>query len=147
MTPAKSLTLRPLVIPDEYFADFFRGCVDGDGSVVVYTDRYHTAKKPRYVYKRLYVSLVSASRQFLEWAQDSVLRLAQVRRHDQCKIENRSEPGWALRCAKAESIRVPRWMYYAPDVPALSRKRVIAAAFLVPQPRPPRVGRGRRVVV
>src|SRR5207249_1288582 len=79
LTPAKSLTLRLLVIPDKYFADFFRGCVNGDGSVVVYTDRYHTAKKPRYVYERLDVSLVSASRPFLEWAQDSVLRIAQVR--------------------------------------------------------------------
>jgi hypothetical protein len=42
--PAKSLTLGPLVIPDARFADFFRGCIDGDGSIVTYTDRYHVAK-------------------------------------------------------------------------------------------------------
>src|SRR2546423_10250786 len=41
LTPAKSLTLRPLVIPDEYFAEFFRGCIDGDGSVVVYGSVSH----------------------------------------------------------------------------------------------------------
>jgi hypothetical protein len=61
LTPAKSLTLGPLAIPDEYFSDFFRGCIDGDGSVLVYTDRYHAAKDERYVYQRLYVSLASAS--------------------------------------------------------------------------------------
>jgi hypothetical protein len=27
----KSVTLGPLNIPDEHFADFFRGCIDGDG--------------------------------------------------------------------------------------------------------------------
>jgi len=97
LTPAKSLTLRPLVIPDEYFADFFRGCVvDGDGSVVVYTDRYHTAKKPRYVYERLDVSLVSASRPFLEWAQDSVLRIAQVR--GTINVRSKTGPNPVGRC-------------------------------------------------
>ncbi len=30
LTPAKSLTLGPLAVPDEYFADFFRGCIDGE---------------------------------------------------------------------------------------------------------------------
>jgi hypothetical protein len=44
LTPAKSLTLGPLAIPDNYFADFLRGCIDGDGSVLVYTDRYHIEK-------------------------------------------------------------------------------------------------------
>ena len=33
LTPAKSLTLGPLAVPDKYFADFFRGCIDGDGSI------------------------------------------------------------------------------------------------------------------
>lgn len=60
LSPAKSRTLGALTIPDEYFADFARGCIDGDGSIVVYVDRYHSAKDPRYVYERLYVTLVSA---------------------------------------------------------------------------------------
>ena len=34
LTPAKSLTLGPRAVPDEHFADFFRGCVDGDGCVL-----------------------------------------------------------------------------------------------------------------
>ena len=78
LTPAKSLTLRPLVIPDEYFPDFFRGCIDGNGSVRVYTDRYHVPKNPKYVYTRLYVSLVSASPSFLTWVQSTARRVLGV---------------------------------------------------------------------
>jgi len=39
LTPAKSLTLGPLQIPDNFFADFVRGVIDGDGSIGLYTDR------------------------------------------------------------------------------------------------------------
>jgi hypothetical protein len=72
LLPAKSLRLGRLAVPDECFADFVRGCIDGDGSVHVYTDTYHQRKKDRYVYERLYVSLVSASYPFLEWIQTTV---------------------------------------------------------------------------
>jgi hypothetical protein len=50
LTPAKSLTIGALEIPDEYFADFFRGCIDGEGSIVTYVDHYNTTKSPKYVY-------------------------------------------------------------------------------------------------
>ena len=45
LTPAKSRTIGPLAIPDGLFADFFRGCLDSDGSVLVYTDAYHAARR------------------------------------------------------------------------------------------------------
>ena len=61
LTPRKSLTLGPLTVPDKYFADFFRGCIDGDGTILVYTDRHHATRNATYVYERLYVSIVSAS--------------------------------------------------------------------------------------
>jgi len=60
------------------FRDFFRGCIDGDGSVLVYIDRYHAARRPQYVYERLYVSLVSASLRFLDWIKASVGRMVCV---------------------------------------------------------------------
>lgn len=74
LSPAKSRTLGALTMPDEYFADFARGCIDGDGSIVVYVDRYHSGKDARYVYERLYVTLVSASRPFVDWFRASLLR-------------------------------------------------------------------------
>lgn len=141
LTPAKSLTLGPLAIPDEYFDDFFRGCIDGDGCIFLYTDLYHTTKDTRYVYERLYVSLVSASRPFLEWIQTTVHRLVGVSGTINTKREQDRRPISVLRYAKAESIRVIGWMYYAPDVPCLARKRVKAERFLSPLGRV----RGRHV--
>ncbi len=130
--PAKSLTLGALAVPDEYFADFFRGCVDGDGSVRVYIDRYHTAKRMQYVYERLYVSLVSASRPFVEWMQTTICRLLRVSGAIHDSSGRRQRPLWVLRYAKAESIRLIGWMYYAPDVLCLARKRAKAERFLSP---------------
>jgi len=44
----------------------------------------------------------------------------------------RQRPLWVLRYAKAESIRLIGWMYYAPDVLCLARKRATAEPFLRP---------------
>lgn len=103
LTPNKSLTLGRLAIPDEYFPDFFRGCIDGDGSVLVDVDRHHTAKNERYVYSRLYVSLVSASRTFVDWIQSTVQRLTSL--HGVIETQQRTgrRPIWLLRYAKRET--------------------------------------------
>ena len=132
LTPAKSLTLAALSIPDEYFPDFFRGCIDGDGSIRVYTDRYHASKCERYVYERLYVSIVSASGTFIDWLQATVSRLARVTASLTVRRKRGCHPLWKLSYAKADSIRLIRWMYYAPIVPCLDRKRATAARFLSP---------------
>ena len=110
LTPAKSLTLGPLAIPDEHFADFFRGCIDGDGSIVSYVDRYNTFKSPSYVYTRLYVSVASASVRFIEWLQASVRRLANVAGHLHVSQPSGRHPVWRLRYAKRESLEVLRWI-------------------------------------
>jgi hypothetical protein len=132
LTPRKSLTIGPLMVPDEYFADFLRGCIDGDGSILVYTDRYHTPKKDQYVYERLYVSLVSASFRFVDWIQATIQRLTRVVGAIHVTRRPGYRPIWTLRYAKEESIRLLRWMYYAPDVPCLARKRTRAERFLSP---------------
>jgi hypothetical protein len=132
LTPAKSRTMGPLAVPDELFADFFRGCIDGDGCVLVYTDKYHAVKCQRYVYERLYISLVSASRRFLEWIRASIRRATGATGAVHNSGGRGQGPVWALRYAKAESIRLLGWMYYAQGVPCLSRKRDKALRFLTP---------------
>lgn len=131
LTPAKSRTIGPLAVPDGVFVDFFRGCIDGDGSVLVYIDTYHAARRPHYVYERLYVSLVSASLRFLDWIKASVNRIVGVSGAIH-RGGPRDRPVWTLRYAKAESIRLLGWMYYSPDVPCLVRKRAKATKFLAP---------------
>lgn len=96
--------MGPLAIPDEYFADFFRGCIDGDGSVLVYTDRYRVPKSDRYVYERLYVTLVSASPRFVNWIRQNVHRLLGVGGSIATK-DHKPHPVFVLRYAKRESLR------------------------------------------
>lgn len=132
LTPAKSLTLGSLSVPDEYFPDFFRGCIDGDGTSLVYTDRYHVAKNSRYVYERLYLSIVSASPTFIEWLRTTVFRLTGITGSIEVRHHEHAHPVWKLRYAKAQSIRLLAWMYYAPNVPCLTRKRAKAERFLLP---------------
>jgi hypothetical protein len=50
--------------------------------------------------------------------------------HERRKAGRRSF--WCLRYAKAESIQLIAWMYYAPNVPCLARKRAKAERFLSP---------------
>jgi hypothetical protein len=130
LMPAKSLQLGPLRIPDEWFRDFLRGCIDGDGSIHTYVDRYNTSKDPAYVYIRVYVSVVSASPAFIEWLRASTRRLAQV----SGDVGLRRSPGrhdvWRLRYAKRESLALLRWIYYTPNVACLRRKRDRAEPFL-----------------
>jgi len=145
LTPAKSLTLGPLAVPDDYFADFFRGCVDGDGSIVSYIDRYNTFKI--YVYTRLYVSIVSASPRFIEWLRASIQRLAKVAGHIDVRRSDGRHDVHCLRYAKRESLAVLRWLYYADEVTCLARKLRIAAPFLPARAAPAVQRRGRPVIV
>jgi hypothetical protein len=147
LTPAKSLTLGPLAVPDDYFADFFRGCVDGDGSIVSYIDRYNTYKNASYVYTRLYVSIVSASPRFIEWLQAAIQRLAKVTGHVDLRRSEGRHDVYCLRYAKRESLVVLRWMYYANEVTCLARKRLVATPFLPARAGPADRRRGRPMIV
>lgn len=147
LMPAKSLKLGPLGIPDEWMRDFLRGCIDGDGSIITYTDRYNTFKKSTYVYTRVYLSLVSASPRFVEWLRETLRRLIGVSGEVSVRRLAGRNDIWRLRYAKREAFQLLRWMYYGPDVPCLRRKYDIAAPFLVPSSRPRERGPGRPVVI
>lgn len=62
-------------IPYQFFPDFLRGWIDGDGSIFSYTDHYMSYKEKHYTYQRLYVRLVSVSKRHLQWIQQTVYRL------------------------------------------------------------------------
>jgi hypothetical protein len=147
LMPAKSLRLGPLGVPDEWFRDFLRGCIDGDGSILTYTDRYNIPKSPKYIYTRVYVSLVSASPPFIEWLRASVQRLWQLSGDVGVRTSPRHHDVWRLRYAKRESLALLRWIYYSPDVACLQRKRDLAEPFLVRRPSPAVRRPGRPVVL
>ena len=130
LSAAKSRTLRDLNVPDRHFADFFRGCIDGDGSIVVYLDRSQARKSAAYIYGRLYVTLVSASRAFLGWVRSTVSRLTGLHGSISERMSRSGHRYWVLRYAKRESRSLLPWMYYAASIPCLGRKKIRVESFL-----------------
>ncbi len=118
LTPCKSLTLGPLAIPDEVFADFARGAWDGDGSWVARHRPYAPTHK---VYHSLTSKLCSASPIYREWMRGKIEQLTGLRG---------SISGITLVYYEANAVALGRWMYYALDLPHLSYKRAVWAQFL-----------------
>jgi hypothetical protein len=130
-TSRKTYTIGALAIPDAFFPDFLRGHLDGDGSIVAYVDDYNTTLSAAYVYQRLYVKLLSASGPHIDWLRGRIVTLLGVGGYLTSRRTPLSTvPIHTLCFAKKEAIALLRWIYYAPDVPCLARKRAIAEPFL-----------------
>jgi hypothetical protein len=112
LTPANSLTIGPLAIPDSFLADFARGCWDGDGGFSV------NRQCGRRDQLRSYFS--SSSPDFLGWMHKRIEALTGL--HGNIYGAN-------LEYYGQKAIALGHWLYYAPDLPALARKRVIWEQF------------------
>lgn len=115
LTPAKSKTLGALLIPDSLFRDFLRGVLDGDGS-------WYIQKSWLGRYQYLKMELVSASYSFIEWVNHKVVQLAGFQGTRRSRSLGRYH---YLSYGGQQSIELGAWLYYSPNVLALSRKRVI----------------------
>lgn len=60
LTKAKSLTLENLVIPNNYFIDFLRGMIDGDGCIFIWFNPYNHNLQAS-------LRICSASKRFSFW--------------------------------------------------------------------------------
>lgn len=134
LRPAKSLILGSLNIPDEFFRDFVRGHLDGDGSITTYTDRYNTKKDPRYIYERIFVRFISGSEAHMIWLKDNITRLLKVKgRLHKTKPTYTGNSIYVLKFGKKESLKLLAKLYYSDTIPTLSRKRAIVEKFLSKQ--------------
>jgi hypothetical protein len=131
-TPKKSLTLGQIDIPDEYFRDFLRGHLDGDGSITVYSDLYNTKLKPEYVYRRMFVRFISASEKHIDWLHVKIKQLLAVKgaRHISKPKTQNHHPIHMIKFAKKESLKLLSQLYYSPDLPCLTRKKGIYLEFM-----------------
>lgn len=111
MHPNKSKTLEELSIPGRYYADFFRGVFDGDGSISSFWDKRWSNS---YMY---YLAISSASPHFLKWLRKKNKESFGVIGHiaKAGSIEQ-------LKYAKRESKILFKSIYYKENLPRLLRK-------------------------
>ncbi len=129
--PKKSLTLGTLKIPKNYFRDFLRGHLDGDGSIIYFKDYYNTYKNPKYVYDRLFVYLISASIMHIKWLQKKIIELTQFKGNlETLKSGFSSNQYYRIKYSTKEAKKLLNWIYYKPGLPCLLRKYNIAKPFL-----------------
>lgn len=110
----KSKLLNSLKIPDRYFADFLRGCFDGDG----YSYSYWSKQWPNsFVF---YTGFASASVPFLNWMKTRIKELYGFEGYIKTgggKAER------LLMFGKKLSLRLIPVMYHSGRVVCLSRKK------------------------
>lgn len=119
LTPKKSLTLKALKIPDEYFFHFLRGCLDGDGNILRYMDKVFPKSE------RLYVRFYCASMDHSQWMQKTIERLSNLKG----KVREEQNEN-VLIYAKKESLKLLPLIYSDKNIPYLTRKYNLIESFL-----------------
>lgn len=102
LTPNKSKTLGALNIPQEYFIDFLRGHLDGDGNISL-------VKHPESQFLQLRTRLCSASLVHLIWLKDSVKTNLRI---EGGFISKLSRDTYYLTYSKRDSLKLLDLMYY-----------------------------------
>lgn len=114
LMPNKSRMIGAVKIPKEYFFDFLRGHLDGDGCFYSYYD-------PRWRSSFMfYTTFVSASIAHIEWLRSEIFKFLAVRGHITGRGNARA---YQLKYAKAESLKILESVYYDKEVICLTRKR------------------------
>jgi len=126
--PAKSYTIGEVNVPDEFFRDYFRGCLDGDGNIQTYRDGYNFYLGRQYFTQRLFIRIVSASEKHIFWLREKIKFLTGLRGSISKgkPKDDKHVPIWELKFAKKESLQLIKWIYYDTNIPYLKRKRDIA---------------------
>jgi len=119
LTPNKSKTIHRIKIPEEFFPDFLRGHLDGDGSIKTYQDPWF--KKCQ----RLYVNFLSASKKHIFWLQREIQRLYAIKGKIRPDIRI-----WKIVYAKQDSIKLLKVIYYRKRLPFLARKHRLISNYL-----------------
>ncbi|HCC59726.1 MAG: hypothetical protein A2402_02690 [Candidatus Staskawiczbacteria bacterium RIFOXYC1_FULL_37_43] len=117
LTPHKSKTIGVLKIPKDYFLDFLRGCIDGDGNIRAF--KHPESKNPQ-----LRIRICSASKNFLIWIK---------RMNEPFKVKGYLKTAtrcYILEYAMADSINLLNRIYYKNFPSSLSRKFLFAKKYL-----------------
>ena len=120
LTPKKSKTIGKLKIPKKYFPHFLRGCIDGDGSISIWS--HPESRYPQYT-----VRLCSASKKFLDWILLCCKNLFVIKGGSVLRLQKSAVH--ILRFGNSDSVELLK-MIYLKDVVCLSRKKRIALKIM-----------------
>lgn len=123
--PAKTYTLGEIKVPDQFFMDFLRGHLDGDGTVRTYMDGYNIYRGRQYTNYRLMTSFISASQDHIFWLRSKIISLTGCYGSIFINKKNSKRVGapiWVLKFSKKEWIKLLKYIYYKPSLPCLERK-------------------------
>ena len=117
MSPAKSLIMGELKIPDEFFFSFLRGCFDGDGCTYSYWD-------PRWKSSFMfYVGFASGSLKFVSWLKSVVFRLSGLAGHiSVTKKKGERNEYYQLKYSKYEAMKLIKLIFENKRCIKLQRK-------------------------
>ncbi len=115
-TPRKSMTIGKLLVPDKYFFDFLRGCLDGDGYTFSYWDKRWKSSF------MIYTGFVSASKSFLLWIQDEVDKRLEIKGH--ITTAKKKNTYYQLKYAKYDSLKLLKSIYSNKSSIYLKRKKL-----------------------
>ena len=118
---AKSKTLEELNIPKEYFWDFLRGCIDGDGSIGIF-------KHPESRHSQLRIRLYSASPIFLNWLKETIVKNSDLK-GGWIEIAKKNTSVYKLVFAKEDSVKLFKLIYNNSEC-FLNRKYKVAEEFI-----------------
>jgi len=111
ITSNKSKTIKGVSVPDDYFADFFRGLFDGDGT---FWTEWDTRWPNSFVF---HLEIASASHKFLEWLLNGLNRLYGVK-----GFIKRGDGVYIIRYAKGDTRKLFDQMYLQDNLLYLTRK-------------------------
>lgn len=119
LMPNKTKIIEALRIPNQYFFDFLRGHLDGDGDIRRYQDPVYPNSE------RLYVRFCSASFEHIRWIQKKVKSLLRIK-----GFITQGNRIFYLRFAKNDSLILLPCLYHSGNIPCLQRKYKIIKDLL-----------------
>jgi hypothetical protein len=114
LSPNKSLTIKSVDVPAEYFCDFLRGLIDGDGSI-------RRWQHPSNYREQWSLRIYSGSKNFIDWLGNATEELLKVRG----KTHQNANNTWVLKYGKMAAKNIAARCYYK-DCFGLDRKIKLA---------------------
>ncbi len=112
--PNKSLVLGPVKITSEFFSDFLRGVIDGDGSI-------QSWKHSQNAHVQWILKIVSGSKELAYWLHTEIEKRYSVTGKVHVRKNNVKNPIYIIKFGKLACQRIIKEIYYT-DCLCLERK-------------------------